>query len=203
MAPFMLPKCKSVEIESGKNLFLIAESHLSTRRSMSVDIARTKLIQVRVAFCNSGGTTVRRRCCFWRHTGSARTRQRCLTERMYHQGWMRLFEVCVLIFGAVAAGAEWPQWGGPARDFRLPRGVQVPLWPATGPKQVWARDLGEGYSSMLMSANALYTMYRRGSQDVVIALDPATGKTVWETGIDAPHRSGMNWRLVQGHTRHR
>jgi outer membrane protein assembly factor BamB len=105
---------------------------------------------------------------------------------------MRLFVACVLIFGAVAAGAEWPQWGGPARDFRLPPGVQVPLWPATGPKQVWARDLGDGYSSMLMSGNALYTMYRRGSQDVVIALDPATGNTVWETGIDAPHRSGMN-----------
>ncbi len=111
---------------------------------------------------------------------------------------MRLLQACVLIFGAVAVGAEWPQWGGPARDFRLARGVQAPLWPATGPKQVWARDLGEGYSSMLMSANTLYTMYRRGSQDVVIALDLATGKTVWETGIDAAHRSGMNLEAGPG-----
>jgi outer membrane protein assembly factor BamB len=35
-------------------------------------------------------------------------------------------------------------------------------------------------------------MYRKGSQDVVIALDPASGKTVWETALDAPHASGMN-----------
>ena len=45
---------------------------------------------------------------------------------------------------------------------------------------------------MLMSGSALYRMYKQDSQDVVIALDPATGKTVWETGIDATHRSGMN-----------
>lgn len=45
---------------------------------------------------------------------------------------------------------------------------------------------------MLLAENTLYTMYRRGGQDVVIALDPSTGKTIWETALDAPHRSGMN-----------
>jgi outer membrane protein assembly factor BamB len=45
---------------------------------------------------------------------------------------------------------------------------------------------------MLISGNVLYTMFRRGSQDVVIALDAATGEPIWETGIDAPHASGMN-----------
>jgi outer membrane protein assembly factor BamB len=45
---------------------------------------------------------------------------------------------------------------------------------------------------MLVSGNVLYTMYRKGSQDVIIALETTTGKTVWETAIDAPHASGMN-----------
>ena len=68
---------------------------------------------------------------------------------------------------------------------------------ASGPKQLWARDLGDGYSSILVSGNVLYTMYRKGSQDVVIALDPASGKTIWETGIDAPHASGMNVEVMR------
>ena len=45
---------------------------------------------------------------------------------------------------------------------------------------------------MLISGDVLYTMYRKGPQDVVIALSSSNGKTVWEKGIDAPHDSRMN-----------
>jgi len=97
-----------------------------------------------------------------------------------------------LILLASASSADWPQWGGPNRDFRLPSNLKAPGWPVSGPKEIWTRDLGDGYSSMLLSGGVLYTMHRRSSQDVVIALNPETGSVVWETGIDAPHVSGMN-----------
>jgi outer membrane protein assembly factor BamB len=45
---------------------------------------------------------------------------------------------------------------------------------------------------MLIAGNVIYTMFRRAAQDVVIALDAATGKKIWETPIDAPHATGMN-----------
>ena len=106
-------------------------------------------------------------------------------------GSVRLIPLSILACIALSA-VNWPQWGGPSGDFRLPPGAPAPGWPASGPKQLWSRDLGDGYSSMLMVENTLYTMYRRGQQDVVIALDSATGKTIWETGFDAPHRKGMN-----------
>lgn len=105
---------------------------------------------------------------------------------------MRLVMVSLLLSAAVAQSADWLQWGGPDRNFRLPEGAPAPGWPASGPKQLWSRDLGDGYSSIVKSGDVLYTMFRRGSQDVVIALDPASGKTVWETPLDAPHQSGMN-----------
>jgi outer membrane protein assembly factor BamB len=104
---------------------------------------------------------------------------------------MRLILLGLVVFGA-AWTADWAQWGGPNRNFRLSEEAAAPGWPSGGPKQMWARDLGDGYTSILMSSGVLYTMYRKGSQDTVIALDPATGKTVWETGIDAPHRPNMN-----------
>jgi outer membrane protein assembly factor BamB len=104
---------------------------------------------------------------------------------------MRFF-ILSLILVSTAPAADWPQWGGPNRDFRLSPKVKAGGWTGSGPKQLWSRDLGDGYSSLVTSGNLLYTMYRKGSQDVVIALDPATGKTVWETALEAAHPPGMN-----------
>lgn len=105
--------------------------------------------------------------------------------------------LCLLALGTAAA-ADWTGWGGPERDFRLPANVQAPGWPASGPKQVWTRDLTEGYSGIVASGSTLYTMYRKGTQDTVVALESATGKTLWETAIDAPHRQGMNTEAGPG-----
>ena len=41
-------------------------------------------------------------------------------------------------------------------------------------------------------------MYRRGAQDVVIALDAASGKTVWETPIEAAQPAGYNMSAGPG-----
>ena len=104
---------------------------------------------------------------------------------------MRFFILwfCVAAF---AAASDWPQWGGPNRNFRLVTSPSVSTWLASGPKELWSRMLGDGYSSFVTSGGAVYTMYRKGSQDVVIALDAASGKTLWEIALDAPHASGMN-----------
>lgn len=91
-----------------------------------------------------------------------------------------------------AAADTWPQWGGPGRDFVIPGKVDAKPWPAAGPRVLWERPLGDGYASFVTDGGPLYTMYRRGADDVVIALDPATGKTMWETPLAAAHGPGMN-----------
>jgi outer membrane protein assembly factor BamB len=52
--------------------------------------------------------------------------------------------------------------------------------------RLWDRELGEGYSGIAASQNRLYTMYREGDREVVIALDAGTGKTIWEYRYEAP-----------------
>jgi outer membrane protein assembly factor BamB len=94
---------------------------------------------------------------------------------------------------ALLAATEWTQWGGPTRDFRIATPPAISTsWPASGPPRLWQRPLGEGFSAIVTSGNSLYTMFRRGQQDVVIALDATTGKTLWEVPIDAPQPSGYN-----------
>jgi outer membrane protein assembly factor BamB len=85
---------------------------------------------------------------------------------------------------------EWRQWGGPGRDFRVDAGPLAETWPAAGPPVLWERPLGLGHSAIVVDDGRLFTLYRPGKQvsrkgpwearEVVVALDAATGKTLWE-----------------------
>ena len=91
--------------------------------------------------------------------------------------------------------AAWTQWGGPTRDFMVASTGLANTWPASGPKRLWTRALGEGHSAILVEGGRLYTVYRplgllsavrRSQEEVVTALDTATGKTIWEYRYASP-----------------
>ena len=95
-----------------------------------------------------------------------------------------------IFFIAMAAGVagnlpEWPQFGGPNRNFMVDSKGLADAWPAGGPKKLWMRPLGEGYSEISVDQGTLYTMYRKDEQEVAIAMDAATGKTRWEYAYNA------------------
>ena len=87
---------------------------------------------------------------------------------------------------AQGSRAAWLQWGGPARDFHVDSASIGKNWPQAGPKQLWRQELGEGYSSVLVDGDTLVTMYRRGDDEVVVALDARTGNRRWEHAYRAP-----------------
>lgn len=86
----------------------------------------------------------------------------------------------------VVAAKGWPQWGGPNRNFIVETKGLAGSWPPGGPRRIWARPLGEGYSGIAVDDGMLYTMYREGSQEILVALDEKTGKTVWQQRYEAP-----------------
>jgi outer membrane protein assembly factor BamB len=75
---------------------------------------------------------------------------------------------------------SWTQWGGPHRNFQTEAQGLKDTWPPTGPRIVWKRPLGEGYSSPAVENGVLYVMYGKPRQEFVIAADAETGKTLWE-----------------------
>ena len=98
-----------------------------------------------------------------------------------------LAAACALLIAALlqsnaASASAWPQWGGPHRNFTIPDAKVAPRWPAAGPPVIWKRPLGEGHSSIVGDSRLLVTMYRKDDREFVIALDAATGKTIWEFG---------------------
>jgi outer membrane protein assembly factor BamB len=86
--------------------------------------------------------------------------------------------------------SAWRQWGGPHRNFIVEATGLAGTWPDGGPRVIWSRLLGTGHSAILADEGRLFTMYRAGngrgrqgpweSDESVIALDAATGKTIWE-----------------------
>lgn len=103
----------------------------------------------------------------------------------------RLVSLLLVCNAAWAASLEWPQFGGPHRNFTADVKGLPDKWPAPGPKKLWSRDLGEGYSEIAVDGPVLYTMCRRGEQETTVALATATGKTLWEHPENAAFRSGM------------
>jgi outer membrane protein assembly factor BamB len=81
---------------------------------------------------------------------------------------------------AAAAGADWPQFLGPARNGTSPETGLVASWPAKGPPVLWQRDVGEGYSGPVVAAGRLVLFHRVGDEEVVECLDASTGKPLWK-----------------------
>lgn len=111
-----------------------------------------------------------------------------LVNGLKRVGSLLFFMTLVFLSGYSEAQAqsEWPQWGGPSRNFVSNSKGLASSWPQTGPKQLWSRALGEGHSAILVDGNTLYTMYSQGQQETVVALAANTGKTIWEHRYDAP-----------------
>jgi len=63
---------------------------------------------------------------------------------------------------ASAQSSDWTQWGGPQRNFKSESKGLATTWPETGPRRLWQRELGEGYSAIVADRGMLFTMYRKG-----------------------------------------
>lgn len=85
----------------------------------------------------------------------------------------------MLLAAGPAAALDWPQFRGVNRDgvsaeTDLPRS-----WPEAGPRVVWKRAIGEGYSGISVVGDRLYTMDSDGTAEYVLALEAGSGKEVW------------------------
>ncbi|UCE59519.1 MAG: PQQ-binding-like beta-propeller repeat protein [Phycisphaerales bacterium] len=94
--------------------------------------------------------------------------------------------------------AQWQQWGGSNRDFTVEATGLADKWPEGGPRKLWKRELGDGYSSIVVDGGLLYTMYRAGSEQASVALDVLTGRTVWEQRNPSPYDPSKDAEIGRG-----
>src|SRR5262245_30046793 len=98
----------------------------------------------------------------------------------------------MVVLLAGSASAQWPQFGGEHRDFHASTTGLAEKWPEAGPKKAWERKLGAGYSSVVADGDLVFTMYRSGADEVVVALYAKTGTSAWEHRIASPGDNAPN-----------
>ena len=95
---------------------------------------------------------------------------------------LKRISLILLLLCEPVLAADWPTWLGPNRDGKSTESGLLKSWPEGGPKLIWkVKGLGEGYSSMAVAGNRIYTQGQEGDQQFVLALDAASGKQIWKT----------------------
>jgi outer membrane protein assembly factor BamB len=93
----------------------------------------------------------------------------------------RLLPLVALCAAAgLAPAADWPQFLGPRRDATSGETGLASSWPAKGPRLVWERDVGEGFSGPVVGGSRLILFHRLGDREVVESCDARTGKAGWK-----------------------
>ncbi len=84
-----------------------------------------------------------------------------------------------------ASGTDWPQWRGPTRDGMTPSALPAE-WPVALKKR-WAVQVGAGHSAPVVSGDRVVVIARESDEEIVRALDLATGHEHWRAAYPAPY----------------
>ena len=91
------------------------------------------------------------------------------------------------------AAVDWNQFRGPQRDNLSPESGLADKWPEGGPELLQTiSGIGEGYASVSLVGELMYTMGNVDGGEQVIALNRKTGEIVWKT------RNGDEYQEGQG-----
>jgi outer membrane protein assembly factor BamB len=90
----------------------------------------------------------------------------------------------LFVAGSSASAQEWTQWRGPSRDGSVSAKNAPAAWPESL-KKSWRVEIGEGYSSPVVAAGRAYVHGRRDPEEIVMSVDLADGRIVWQQKYQA------------------
>lgn len=84
------------------------------------------------------------------------------------------------VAGVTAPGPnDYPQLYGAGRSATLSSPRLARDWDAQPPRELWRREVGEGWSSFAVVGNAAVTQEQRGDSQTVVRYDLRTGQQAW------------------------
>lgn len=89
-----------------------------------------------------------------------------------------------------SSGPGWPHVRGARYDAHAPDTDLADAWPAQGPPVLWMREIGVGYSGLIAVGGRVFTQAQSGVGQVVLALEAATGQTLWQHRYGWPYEPG-------------
>ncbi|HET9225091.1 MAG TPA: PQQ-binding-like beta-propeller repeat protein [Thermoanaerobaculia bacterium] len=80
-------------------------------------------------------------------------------------------------------GADWPQFRGPQQNGVSAEKGLLRTWPESGPKVLWKKPIGSGFSTVTVAGGALYTMAVEGESEMAYRLKESDGEVVWRVPL--------------------
>ncbi|MCX6326823.1 MAG: PQQ-binding-like beta-propeller repeat protein [Bacteroidia bacterium] len=92
----------------------------------------------------------------------------------------KLLAAVILISGGISLSQPQNGWRGADRSGIYNESALLKVWPSSGPSLLWeATEIGTGYSSATVTADAIYITGKKGENDVLTSFSQ-DGKKNWE-----------------------
>jgi outer membrane protein assembly factor BamB len=88
---------------------------------------------------------------------------------------------------------DWPQILGPTRNGVYRGPALSEKWPASGPRVVWRKPVGEGFAGPVIAQGRVILFQRANNREIVEALDPKTGASQWKYDYPTAYRDDFGF----------
>ena len=99
-----------------------------------------------------------------------------------------LMMCCISCDCLAATSSDWPRFLGPTRNGAYLGQDLADTWPKEGPRRIWQRPVGQGFSGPIASSRQVILFHRVDNEEIIEAIEGETGKTVWKDAGPAEYR---------------
>lgn len=92
-----------------------------------------------------------------------------------------------------AFAGDWPEFMGPQRDQTSPETGLLDSFPAKGPKLVFEKLVGAGYSAPSIRGEVMVVHHRVADEEIVEACSARTGATIWKHAYPSSFRDPFGY----------
>ena len=85
----------------------------------------------------------------------------------------------------VALAGDWPQVLGPHRNGIAHDEKLADKWPASGPKTLWQRPVGDGFAGASIVGGVAVVWHRQRNEHVIESLNVVSGDVNWTKSLPA------------------
>ncbi len=89
--------------------------------------------------------------------------------------------------------ADWPNFLGPTSDGISTETGLLSAWPSGGPRVLWKKQIGTGYSAPAIRDGRLVLFHRVKNEEIVQAFDVKTAKPLWQHRYPTRYRDPFGY----------
>src|SRR5438309_9302711 len=98
-----------------------------------------------------------------------------------------------LLCAAPSYATDWPQFLGPTRNGIYAGNDLAASWPSAGPRLVWQKKVGQGFSGPAVASGKLILFHRLDDKETVECLDSKTGTSRWTFDYPTKYRDDFGF----------